>query len=214
MSEVLARIRNDSVLSRPAGASKSGRGLARALAQRLRALPARIYVVAGLSALLVGIGVNALILQSQRHPAPLFAPSPAKISPPLSNAIPIPPAPPPDVVRETSPPAAAAPPPPARLPAAAGSAARSTDEIGNWLVRGEAPADDLHLRSGRADCVLVKLGYAVKADGKRRLRHDLIRRCTISNARTDCPSRPTSRRGWSSSSRRPREARRADKKCA
>jgi hypothetical protein len=163
LSEVLARIRNDSVLSRPAGASKSGRGLARTLAQRLRALPARIYVAAGLSALLVGIGVNALILQSERHPAPLFAPSPAKISPPPSNAIPVPPAPPPDVVRETSPPAFAAPPPPARPPAAAGSAARSTDEIGSWL-RGEAPADDSRLVMA-AQTALVKLGYTVKADG-------------------------------------------------
>jgi putative peptidoglycan binding protein len=148
MSEVLARIRNDSVLSRPAGASKSGRGLARSLARRLRALPARTYVAAGLLALLIGIAVNALVMQSRRHPAPLFAPSPARISPTPSNANPVPPAPPPDVVRETSPPA---------------PAARATDEIGNWL-RGEAPADDSHLVLA-AQTALAKLGYAVKADG-------------------------------------------------
>jgi hypothetical protein len=160
MSEVLARIRNDSVLSRPAGPSKSGRGLARFLARRLRALPARTYVAAGLLALLIGIAVNALVMQSRRHPAPLFAPSPARISPTPSNANPVPPAPPPDVVRETSPPAPAA---PARPLAAAGSAARATDEIGNWL-RGEAPADDSHLVLA-AQTALAKLGYAVKADG-------------------------------------------------
>ena len=39
MSEVLARIRSNSVLSRPAAASRAGRGMARTLAQRLRALP-------------------------------------------------------------------------------------------------------------------------------------------------------------------------------
>jgi hypothetical protein len=163
LSEVLARIRNDSVLSRPAGASKSGRGVARTLAQRLRALPARFYVAAALSALPVGIAVNALVLQSKRHPAPFFAPSPARISPTPSNSIPVPPAPPPDAAREASPPALVAPQPPARPAAAAGTAARATDEIGNWL-RDEAPADDAHLVLA-AQTALVKLGYAVKADG-------------------------------------------------
>ena len=154
MSEVLARIRDNSVLSRPAGASKSGRGMARTLARRLRALPVRFYVAAAVSALLIGIAVNALVLQSKRHPAPFFAPSPARISPAPSNAIPVPPtAPPPDAGREASPPALAAPQPPAR----------PTDEIGNWL-RGEAPADDSHLVLA-AQTALVKLGYAVKADG-------------------------------------------------
>ena len=80
-------------------------------------------------------------------------PRPARISPTPSNAIPVPPAPPPDAGREASPPALAAPQPPAR----------PTDEIGNWL-RGEAPADDSHLVLA-AQTALVKLGYAVKADG-------------------------------------------------
>jgi len=162
LSEVLARIRNDSVLSRPAGASKSGRGMARTLARRLRALPARFYVAAPLSALLVGIAVNALVLQSKRHPAPFFARSPARISPASSNSVPVPPGAPPDAGREASPPALASPQPPARPPAAE-TAARATDEIGNWL-RGEAPADDSHLVLA-AQNALVKLGYAVKADG-------------------------------------------------
>jgi hypothetical protein len=163
LSEVLARIRNDSVLSRPAGASKSGRGMARTLARRLRALPARFYVGAALSALLVGIAVNALVLQSKRHPAPFFAPSSARTSPTPSNAIPVPPALPPDVGREASLPALASPQPPARPAATPGSAARAADEIGNWL-RDEAPPDDAHLVLA-AQNALVKLGYAVKADG-------------------------------------------------
>jgi hypothetical protein len=169
VSEALARVRNDSILSRPARASASGLSIARILAQSLRALPTRVYVIAGLSALLVGIGVNAVILQSHRHPAPLFAP-PARVSPPPPSAVPAPsppapaPSPPPiDAARESPPPASIAP-VPARPPqAAAGSAARSPDPIGNWL-RTETQADDSHLVLA-AQSALVKLGYAVKADG-------------------------------------------------
>jgi hypothetical protein len=163
LSEALARIRNDSVLSRPAAASRAGRGMVRTLAQRLRALPARVYVAAAVLALLAGIGVNALVLQSQRHPAPIFAPSPAKISPAPLNAIPAPPPPPPDAGREAAAPVPAAPPPPARQTPAAATVSRSADQIGNWL-RGEGQGDDAHLVLA-AQNALVKLGYAVKADG-------------------------------------------------
>ncbi len=137
--------------------------MARTLAQRLRALPARVYVVAAVLALLVGIGVNAVVLQTKRHPAPIFAPSPAKISPAPLNAIPAPAAPSPDAGREAAAPVPAAPPPPGRQSPAAATASRSTDQIGNWL-RGEGQADDAHLVLA-AQTALVKLGYPVKADG-------------------------------------------------
>lgn len=169
MSEALARIRNDSILSRPARASKSGRSIAAALAQRLRALPARVYVVGAVTTVLVGIGVNALVLQSSRHPAPLFSPPPQRVSTPPPSAVPAPSPPPPlpepDSARETTPtPAPPAPAPVARPSAASASAARSADPIGS-LLRGEAAADDLHLVLA-AQNSLVKLGYAVKPDGK------------------------------------------------
>ena len=166
MSEALARVRNDSILSRPARASKSGGSIAGALAQRLRALPARVYVVGAVTVVLVGIGVNALVLQSSRHPAPLFSPPPQRVSTPSPSEVtaPSPLEPAPDSAREIPAPAPAAPAPVARPSAASGSAARSADPIGS-LLRGEAPADDLHLVLA-AQNALVKLGYPVKPDGK------------------------------------------------
>ena len=132
--------------------------MARTLAQRLRTLPARFYAAAGVLALLGGIGVNALVLQSHRHPAPIFAPAPATPAPAPSIAIPAPPAPPP----EAAAPVPVAPPPPPR-PAPAATASRSSDQIGNWL-RGEGQGDDTHLVVA-AQNALVKLGYTVKPDG-------------------------------------------------
>jgi hypothetical protein len=162
VSEVLARIRSDSVLSRSAWASKSGRSLARILVQRMKALRPRTYIAAALSALLVGIGVNALVLQSHRHPAPLFAPSPPRVTPPPAPANPVP-APPAALSAETSTPIPAPPPPPKPAGAAAASPARAPDQIGN-LLRSEVQTEDTHLVVA-AQTALVKLGYAVKADG-------------------------------------------------
>jgi hypothetical protein len=162
VSEALARIRNDSVLSRPAAGSKSSRGAARTVVQRLMGLPARVYVAGAVSVLLAGIGVNALVLQSERHPAPLFAPAPSRIAAPLPSPTPLPPASPPELSREMSAPAAA-PAAQARPEPVAAPPARAPDQIGN-LLRGGAQGDDSHLILA-AQNALVKLGYAVKADG-------------------------------------------------
>src|SRR5260370_4715315 len=86
LTEALARLRNDSVLSRPAKASPASRGIVRGFADRAKSLPARVYVGAVLTALLVAIAVNALLLQRGRHPAPLFGPQQPKASPPPSHA--------------------------------------------------------------------------------------------------------------------------------
>ncbi len=164
MSEALARIRNDSVLSRPARPSQSSPGIAGRVASRLKALPARTYVIGGLSALLVGIGTNALLLQSERHPAPLFAPSPTRVAPSLEPAaakLPTPP-PSPPVFAEPLPPTAP-PTAPVRTGAAGASAGRAPDQIGAWL-RNEPQGDDAHLVLA-AQNALIKLGYSVKADG-------------------------------------------------
>ena len=68
MAESLIRIRSFASLLWPAG-----RGAARLLVERITTAPRRIYVGAGLAALLAGIGGNALLLQIGRHPAPLLA---------------------------------------------------------------------------------------------------------------------------------------------
>jgi hypothetical protein len=157
VSEALARIRNDSVLSRPAGGSKSTLRAARTFIPRLMALPARVYVAGAVLVLLAGIGVNALVLQSERHPAPLFAPSPPRVAAP-----PLPPPSPPELGRETPAPAPA-PAAQARPEPVAAIPARARDQIGN-LLRGGAQGDDSHMILA-AQNALVKLGYAVKADG-------------------------------------------------
>jgi hypothetical protein len=126
------------------------------------ALPARVYVGAAVSALLAGIGVNALVLQSERHPAPLFAPSPPRIAAPLPSPAPLPPPSPPELSHEMSAPVPA-PAAQARPEPVAATPARAPDQIGN-LLRGGAPGDDSHLILA-AQNALVKLGYAVKADG-------------------------------------------------
>ena len=167
MIEALARIRNNSVLSRPGRKSARSRTLLALVIERLRSLPARFYIGAILSALLVGIGVNALILQRERHPAPLFAPPAQKIAAPAPVAAPPPPPAPlaPPVAREA--PAAATPSPPSPAPVRPAPsdivAPRAADAIGD-LLRGEAPADSSRLVVA-AQSALAKLGYSVKADG-------------------------------------------------
>ena len=162
MSEALARIRNDSVLSRPAARVEIHSRRGADFVPRLMALPARVYVAGAVSVLLAGIGVNALVLQSERHPAPLFAPAPPRIAAPLPSPTPLPPPSPPELSRELSAPAPA-PAAQARPEPVAAPPARAPDQIGN-LLRGGAQGDDSHLILA-AQNALVKLGYAVKADG-------------------------------------------------
>lgn len=163
MIEALARIRNDSVLSRSGKKSARSRSIALLVAERARSLPPRFYIGAILSALLAGIGVNALILQRERHPAPLFQPPAHTIAAPAPAASPSPPLPPVAVARET--PAAPAPSPPPGRPAPSDAAPRAPDAIGELLRGGgEAPADNSRMIVA-AQTALAKLGYAVKADG-------------------------------------------------
>ncbi len=158
MPEVLTRARSDSILSRSIRASGAHRGVVRRFAYRARALPARVYVGAALSALLVGIGVNALLLQRERHPAPLFAPlraqtTPVSGPPPASE----------NALHSTSTPTSLPLPPPARTATSEGAPSRPLDRIGD-LLRGELQREGSHLIVA-AQGALAKLGYAVKTDG-------------------------------------------------
>ena len=163
MSEALARVRSDSVLSRPAPRSRPGPGVAAAIVRRLLSLPKRVYVFAAVVALLAAIGVNALVLQRGRHPAPLFA-KPAAPSAAPSVVAPVPSPAAPEPAREASaPPAASVVEPPVRATPADSSAARDNDPIGA-LLRGEGQPDDGRLVLA-AQNALIKLGYPVKADG-------------------------------------------------
>jgi hypothetical protein len=164
MSEALARVRNDSILVQPAKRSSPGLGLVRRLAKRAVALPVRFYIGAAFSALLAGIAVNALLLQRERHPAPLFAPSHPRTTP--RQTIPLPPQPPGPAPADAGPvprPSVGSPQP---KPAIGENATvGSTDQIGE-LLRGNAePRSDVSRTIVAAQAALARLGYPVKADG-------------------------------------------------
>lgn len=138
-------------------------------ADRFRSLPPRLLIGAVLSALLAGIGVNALVLQRERHPAPLFASPPQKIAasaPPAASTPSPPPAPAAVSPREPASAVAAPSPPPARTVASDSAVRRTPDAIGD-LLRTEAPTVDASRLVTAAQTALAKLGYPVKADGAR-----------------------------------------------
>lgn len=153
MPEALARARGDFVPSRPArGASKAGG--ARRFFARLRSIPAKVLVGAGLSALFAGIAVNALVLQNHRHPAPFFAPAPAAGASAAAGQEPALPA------------SAAILPPPRPLPAPraddAATSPRAPTTIDDLLNEVSASNSSKPLAS--AQSALVKLGYLPKTE--------------------------------------------------
>lgn len=194
MREALAAADHDFVLAEPAAKSKRLRGEASSAKRRGSSRPRRnrraIGIVAGAFcvATLVGILVNALILQKTRHPAPLFArAAPARAVKEPSIAEPIPrPAPRPASHAIAAAPAGdktvekpLAPPPALEKPAAApvrqasdeAGETRRRDPISQLLKNGpaqEAPAatapgpNKSVLAAQRA---LVKLGFVLQMDG-------------------------------------------------
>jgi hypothetical protein len=161
--EALARSHNDSILSRSArGASrKDRRGFAQTVVRRLLSRPARTVAGATLAAILTGIVINALVMQKEHRAAPLFgAPRPP-------TEISQPPAAPAPATAQGAPVAAQPPVRPAGLGAASDAApippSRADDPIRD-LLRGDAGKDPAHLTIA-AQNALIKLGFAIKADG-------------------------------------------------
>jgi hypothetical protein len=139
----LARIRDNIGQLRGPVQRSARETLTPRIGARVKVAHLRYYLGAALMAALAGIAVNALLLQRERHPAPLFGYAAPK---PLSAALPAPA------------PAPAAP----QKPASAEDAA--ADPIGE-LLAGEPHGDAPHLVL-TAQTALAKLGYPVKADGK------------------------------------------------
>jgi Putative peptidoglycan binding domain len=138
--------------------------LRRRIAGRVKVAHLRYYLGAVLLLALVGVTVNALLLQRERHPAPLFGFSPPK---PLSAAPAPVPAPPPKPVsteNSASPAPSSAALPPTRPADAAQGAPPASDPIAE-LLAGETHSDGSHLVLN-AQTALAKLGYPVKPDGK------------------------------------------------
>ena len=167
MDLALARIRDNIGQLRGPVQRSAQDTLKRRLGGRVKVAHLRYYLGAALLAALVGIAVNALLLQRERHPAPLFgyaAPKSLSAAPNPAPA-PAPPAPQKPVSAEGAAPAAdsSAALPPAR-PAEAGKSAATADPIGE-LLAGEPHGETPHLVL-TAQTALAKLGYPVKADGK------------------------------------------------
>jgi hypothetical protein len=160
----LSRIRPGSILLRGPLQHFPGKTLRQKLAGGLKAEHLRLYLGAGLAIGLVGISVNALLFQHERHPAPLFG-SPLPPASSSNRAAAASPAPrPPSAEREASAaPSAAALPPPRLADAAEGSSSAPSDPITD-LLRGETRVDGAHLITA-AQTALAKLGYPVKPDG-------------------------------------------------
>jgi hypothetical protein len=155
LPEALARSRSDFVLSRPLRGGRKA-GVARTFLSRLRSIPSRVLVGAGLSAIFAGVAVNALMLQSHRHPAPFFAPPPAASAPAAAGA------------EGAAPMSAAILPPPRPVPApraqtqdaATGPHAPATIDD---LLNGDSTNDGSKLNAA-AQGALVKLGYLPKTE--------------------------------------------------
>ncbi len=164
MDLALARMKNNLGQLRGPVQRSAHEALTRGIAGRVKLAHLRYYLGAALFAALVGIGVNALLLQRERHPAPLFG----YAAPKLPSATPAPAPPPPQKpagTEDTAPPAQpSATLPPARPAESAGSSSSASDPIAE-LLAGE-PHGDVARLTLAAQTALAKLGYPVKPDGK------------------------------------------------
>jgi hypothetical protein len=132
--EALMRAHDTASLLGPAA-----RGAARLLMEIALATPRRVYISAGVAALVAGIGANALLLQMGRHPAPLLAsvahdplPASASTAAPAGTVEPVAPYAPPTPTSEYSTALAAAPP--------AGDISRATQASAPDTTSSIAPA--------------------------------------------------------------------------
>jgi hypothetical protein len=156
--EALARSHNDSILSRSARSPqrKHAQGFARTVLRRLMSRPARTIAGAALTAVLTGIVINALVMQREHRSLPSSSASRATTEASQPAAV------------AASTPAVARPPVRSIAPVAAADPApvppvRAEDPIRD-LLRGESGKDSSH-QVVAAQEALVKLGYAIKADG-------------------------------------------------
>ena len=164
MDLALARIKNNlGQLQGPVQRS-AHEALARGIAGRVKLAHLRYYFGAALFAALVGIGVNALLLQRERHPAPLFGYTAPKLPSATPASAPPPPQKPASTEDNAPPAQSPATLPPARPAESVASSSSASDPIAE-LLAGEPHGDATRLVLA-AQTALAKLGYPVKPDGK------------------------------------------------
>jgi hypothetical protein len=159
LSIALSRIRTSLPPLRGPVRRSAGESMWRRLSRLVKVVPLRFYLGAALALVLVGIGLNALVFQRERHPAPLFGstlPAPAPAAP-LAQKLPSP-----DHEASAALPPAAV--PPVRPADGVDASSPAPSDPITDLLRGDARADGGRLVLA-AQTALVKLGYQVKADG-------------------------------------------------
>ena len=145
---------------------------------RLRHRPLAVAACAAFAALMTGGVVNALFLQTHRHPAPLFRSAPQSAPAPAPVAAPKPEAAAPAqsvapretsvVAREVTPPVRPADLGGAKTVESKGVEAKPKGDAIGALLRSGAPAAEAGVSPKTvlaAQKALAKLGYEVKADG-------------------------------------------------
>jgi Putative peptidoglycan binding domain len=160
----LARLKNNLGQLRGPVQHSAHEALTRRIAGRVKLAHLRYYLGAALFAALVGIGVNALLLQRERHPAPLFGYAAPKLPSAAPAAAPPPPQKPVSTEDNAPPAQSSAALPPGRPAESAGSSSPPSDPIAE-LLAGEPHGDASRLTLS-AQTALAKLGYSVKPDGK------------------------------------------------
>ncbi len=160
MPEALARAPRGPFLSAPVREVPLRRVEKRSPPLLRRLLPHSVsgYAAAALAASLIGIVVNAVVLQRDRHPAPFFH---GFASPPVAAPAP---APPPRAAEAPKPvaaePAPAAPPPARPAPTVAPAA---RDPLGDFIRANTLQESARQVAAAQA--ALARLGYEIKADG-------------------------------------------------
>jgi hypothetical protein len=161
----LARIKDNIGQLRGPIQRSAHESLRRKVAGGVKVAHLQYYLGAALLVALVGIGVNALLLQRERHPAPLFGSTASKPTP-APAPVPTPAPSPTHASAEDAAPPAQSPAaiPPERPSASALGSASASDPIGD-LLAGETHSEGSRLVLA-AQTALARLGYSVKADGK------------------------------------------------
>jgi hypothetical protein len=175
LPEALARMRREPTLSAPAPDAAPRRANPAPAVSKPKRWPGLLprtlggYVALLFSAALIGVVVNAVGFQHERHPAPLVGAEPAA-SPPAPSAKP------PAAPAVDASPAAAPAAQPSRLDAAPLPVARPPDRPAKDAAAAKKPdaITDLLRNGGGADSgrelvaaqrALMKLGYDIEADG-------------------------------------------------
>ena len=155
MPEALARMRHDSILTAPARKASAIKDMSGRRWISLR-LPKQVssYAGAAMAAAMVGILINALVMQREHHPSPFFNGAASSVAAAAKTA---------PAVVATADAASNTPLPPPRPAGNDATVAHASDPIGDVLKGAGAKESQKLVVS--VQTALAKLGYSVRATG-------------------------------------------------